>query len=131
MSRRYSVIPTSSVAHRTITQAQGVDTVPPAANHTDWVPSDGYPLFRFYADVSFTGGISPSVELSVWVKSPDGVVARAPAPDDRWATGRLVITGNDKVAFDVLSEGDAVLVLVEKVNGSPSQWTVALRYSRR
>ena len=128
MSRRYSVVPQAAQDHRSVTT---LDSVPPPATHPDWLSADGYPVVRIYADVTLTGGTNPSVELSAWVRSPDGTVARAPAPDDRWATGTLTIAGSDKVAFDVLAEGDDVLVLVEAINGGPASWSVTLKASGR
>lgn len=137
MSRRNSVIPTRLIAHRTVTQVEGVDTTPPAVDHAGFQSSNKYPIVRVYAEVAFTGGVSPSVDLGVYARQLDSSappaykVARAPSPDSRWATGTLRITGNDKVAFDILAEGDDFLVLVEAVNGAPATWSVVLRASAR
>lgn len=137
MSRRQSVIPRALVAHRTVTEVEGLDTTPPSNANADWDSAEGYPIARIYAAITFTGGTNPSIDLGVYVRHRDDAatpvlhVARAPAPDSRWETGTLRITGDDNIAFDVLCEGDDFLVLVEAVNGSPTNWSVVLRQSLR
>lgn len=135
--RRHSVLPMKLKPHRVVTQVEGVDAHPPAAAHADWASSEKYPIVRAYVTVAFTAGVAPSVDLGVYVRHLDGAaspayhVARAPSPDARWATGTLRITGNDKVAFDILAEGDDVLVLIEGVNGAPATWSVDIELSPR
>ena len=130
-SRIDTVSPTTLTAHRTVTE---VDSTPPSALHDDWAPSK-YPVVRAYAEVSFAGGTNPSVDIGCYVRQLDTDnnqhVARAPNPDGRWESGTLRITGDDKIAFDILGEGDDFLVLVEAVNGSPTAWSVTLRVSPR
>lgn len=134
MSRKFDTIPTKLAAHRTVTNATGVDATPPVTSHANWA-TNHYPIVRIYAEVAFTGGVTPSVDIGVYVRQKDSSgnyhVARAPSPDSRWSTGTLRVTGNDKVAFDILTEGDDYLVLVEAVNGAPATWTVALLASGR
>lgn len=137
MSRRNEVTPTRLIPHRTITEAGGADATPPAVDHAGWQSSNKYPVVRIYAEVAFIGGVSPSVDLGVYVRQLDSSappaykVARAPSPDSRWATGTLRITGNDKIAFDILAEGDDFLILVEAVNGAPDEWSIITRASAR
>lgn len=126
--------PRALEAHRTVTS---VDTTPPANTHDDWDASLGYPVVRIYADVSFVGGTTPSVDLAMYVRRwdredpPAAHVARAPAPDSRWETGLLRITGDDTIAFDTEPGGDDFLVVVAAVNGAPTSFQVVLRHSLR
>jgi len=135
MSRRNLIQPNHLIAHRTVTNVEGVDGTPPAVDHADWRSSEKYPVARIYATTAFTGGATPSVDIGVYVRCQDSAgnyhVARAPSPDSRWATGTLNIAGDDKVAFDILTEGDDFLVLVEAVNGAPTPWSVILKSSVR
>ena len=135
MSRRNSVIPNKLIPHRTVTEVEGVDGTPPANDHADWTTSERYPIVRIYADVEFTGGTNPTLDIGVYVRQQDAggtwIVARAPSPDSRWATGTLNIAGDDVIAFDILAEGDDFLVLVEAVNGTPTNWTAIFKSSVR
>lgn len=132
--RRLSVIPQAARTHRTTITV--VDSpIPPLASNADWDTSEGYPLVRFYVTVAFTGGTNPTAVLSIWVRQKEGagafVVARSPLPDDRFTFAPLIITGDDQVAFDALTEGDDYLVLVEDVTGSPSSFSVDVKASGR
>lgn len=136
MSRRLSVIPQHLRDHRLNISA--VDTpIPPLEANVDWDSSEGYPLVRFYFDLTFVGGTSPSLDIGIYVRQLDSGapntrrVARSPAPDDRWTTGTINIAGDDVVAFDALVEGDDYLVVVEAVNGTPTSFNLDVRASGR
>ena len=135
MSRRQSVIPWAITAHRTVTNVTGVDTTPPATDHADWATSGKHPIIRVYASIAFTAGSSPNADIGCYVRRLDSGgtyrIARAPNPDARWQSGTLNFAGDDEVAFDILTDSDDFLVLVEAVNGSPSAYTIAFRTSPR
>jgi len=138
MSRRATIQPNKVISHRTaVTNITGVDATPPSTTHADWDSSLRYPIIRIFAQIAFTGGTNPSIDIGAWVRHADNsgtpvyVVGRAPNPDNRWQTGTLRIIGSTKIAFDILTDTDDFLVLAEAVNGSPTAWTLTLNQSVR
>ena len=129
--RRHAVVPMKLQNHRTVTEVAGVDAVPPASTHADWFDAQKYPVVRAYITATFVGGTNPSVDLGVWVRHLDGATPAvqhvARGVDNELYYSILTITGNDAQAIDVLADGDDILVLVENVKGTPTNWTIDIK----
>ena len=117
--------PSTTVAHRTVTSADG--TTAPAGNNAAWLSNTvGARWLRIYANVTFSGGSSPTAVLQPYVKfgsTDDDVGELGATSSTTYAAGRI--------AFDVEVKGDDALIFVESVTGSPSSFSVAMRYAWR